>query len=224
MASSRTEHFCWTGQFSAFTPGRKSPYRYLSMTALSTGNGTEQGKTELYKIKLSKALRQMMHGYLSPHDWIRVAGQQKVDSATGELLWKASEIVKLSSAQVDRYVVDRCVAPKSKTPESKTPKSKTPESKTVKRHSPVRILVCQKSGCRQKGSAQVSQAIASAIARSPHPDNIALIPVGCLKACQLGPNLVVTHRQPQNNRSGSARHNQVTPEQASAIVQTLCVD
>ncbi|MEM8502172.1 MAG: (2Fe-2S) ferredoxin domain-containing protein [Cyanobacteria bacterium P01_D01_bin.1] len=248
MAGLSAAHFCWTGKFSAFASGNKSPYQYLVMTVLSAGSSADLSSglspvdradgvpleiAELYQIRLSKALQQMMYGYLAPQDWIRVAGKCRADRVTGEQLWQASEIVKLSSAQVlgfqehihqkghiQKNVLEKNVLEQRVGVDNVGRSGRAAESNGVEKPVPVRVLVCQQSGCRQRGSAQVSQAVAEAIARSPHQINITLTATGCLKNCKLGPNMVVVSSH-QNSRTKSARHTRVTPKAASEIIKTI---
>lgn len=106
--------FGWVGKVLAFIPGEKSPVQYLSMQVVAADSGTapalspriepeikpeiepeiksEMESSQEYAIALSKSVRQMMLGYLSPDDWIRVVGKRKFDGKTGDWQWKAKEI------------------------------------------------------------------------------------------------------------------------------------
>ncbi|MEL7535057.1 MAG: (2Fe-2S) ferredoxin domain-containing protein [Bacteroidota bacterium] len=212
--------FGWVGKVLAFIPGEKSPVQYLSMQVVAADSGTapalspriepeiepkiksEMESSQKYAIALSKSVRQMMLGYLSPDDWIRVVGKRKFDGKTGDWQWKAKEIVKLSATQIDHYRTHhyRQALEKSADLDSTRRGTRQPTlqkisgtaSRTVsgqtssKTSSQTRVLICQKSSCQRRGSVAVCQAMERAIAQNNHPHGITLQAIGCMKQCKSG--------------------------------------
>ncbi|MEM6598376.1 MAG: (2Fe-2S) ferredoxin domain-containing protein [Cyanobacteria bacterium P01_C01_bin.69] len=198
MSKISTSSFGWVGQFSGFVAGEKSPYQYLAIHVVTTdgaqANLSESNDSQQL-VKLSSSLRRMMMGYLHPHEWIRVIGRVKVDAKTGDLQWKAHEIVKLSTQQTLQH--------------TKTQKNRQTKD-TRKTGEPVtRVLICQKSGCRQKGSQAVADAIAHTLTTHTKSELVQLIPTGCMKQCKSGPHVVLL----PNKRSQKASSHSTTQAQ-----------
>ncbi len=210
MADMSATHFCLVGRFLTFLPGKKSPYQKLSLETGSAEDRSSLGSSEPveYQIVLSKDLRRMMYRYLEPQDWVRVVGRRysrgvalpTLNQRSGLMEWKADEISKLSPNQVDQ-LKHQTTLPK----ETESPK-------------PIRVLVCQKSDCRQRGSLAVSQAMESAILQRSGSANaeagsskIVIQATGCMKRCQAGPNVVMLP---------GGCHSRVTPEQGRSLIQS----
>lgn len=179
------------GQFSGFEAGGKTPFKYLR---LSTATGER-------RIKLSKELQLMLFRYLAVGDSLRVVGQQKVDKHTGEPRYKAQDIVRIDGgAAVDPSL--ESVAPRvdqfSARPQERSKKKKA------------RILVCNKSSCRKRGSEAVCSAIAQTLSQLDLTD-IELKKTGCMDRCKAGPNVVMM--------PGKAKYTRVSPNQISKLVQ-----
>lgn len=186
MTHLKSAAFCLTGRFLTFLPGEKSPYQMISLdvsplraaSKSSDGNDlsdkeTVNHQTVNYQIVLGKHLRQMMYRYLEPQDWLRVVGQQRMNARSGQLEWTASEVIKLSPHQV------------SARPQQVTDLSLEISAK------PVRVLVCQKSSCHQKGGWAVRRAIEEAIIQAGDSEKFTVQSTGCMKRCKEGPNVVM---------------------------------
>ncbi len=204
MADMGATRFCLVGRFLTFLSGEKSPYQGLSMETVSAEDPSHlepaSGPVE-YQIVLSKDLRRMMYRYLEPQDWVRVVGKRSLNQRSGLIEWKAAEISKLSPSQVDQLKPQTTLPPASKSP------------------NPIRVLVCQKSDCRQRGSLAVSQAMESAILQrngSAHAEagssKIVIQVTGCMKRCQAGPNVVMLP---------GGCHSRVTPEKGRSLIQSV---
>lgn len=203
MSHSSTPSFGWVGQFLGFSAGEKSPYQYLSMRVAATDSG-QINSGELHQVSVGKSLRQMMVGYLVPQMWIRVVGKVKVDGRTGHYHWKAREIVGLSTQQAIEYVSQQ-----------KKEHASTPGEVPVAK--PIRVLICQKSSCQQRGSRVVSDEVARAIAASSQSTQIQIQATGCMKQCSSGPHLVwlsAGKHKPQ-------KYAGVTPQSANQIVHQM---
>lgn len=112
-------------------------------------------------IKVPKQLRAELVYKLAIGDRLRCEGIQK------DWKLKASIIEKVED-------VESCMARCSARDESK-----------------VKILICQKSHCRNSGGKEVYSALAEQLNSHNLNDSVTLKPTGCLKYCQKAPNLVV---------------------------------
>ena len=206
MADMSAAQFCLVGRFTAFLPGEKSPYERISLEAVQTEDSLnpslDQGLVT-HQILLSKDLRRMTYRYLSPQDWVRVVGKQKLNPRNGQVEWKAAEISKLSACQVDGLKGEAILSQGANAPQS---------ARDTRAARAVRVLICQESGCRQRGSLAVRDAIARVITEAEDAPNIAVQSVGCMKRCKLGPNVVTLP-------GGS--YSQVTDEEGRSLVQIL---
>jgi len=228
MSKISKSSFGWVGQFSGFVAGDKSPYQYLAMrVAVVDESHAEVSLNDdpRQMVKLGKSLRRMMVGYLSPEEWIRVVGEVKVASKTGDLQWKAREIVKISTQQAIRHARERTKAQSLTTVLPKRGFAITPQPK------PTKVLICQKSSCRQRGSQAVADAIAHTVASHDKSESIQLVATGCMKQCKAGPHIVLipgkqssapssspsTRLQPQSK----TKYNSVTPATAQQIARQL---
>lgn len=194
MADMRTVHLCLVGRFLKFLPGEKSPYqRLLLETRSSEGrfDPESDGPVE-HQIVLGKNLRRMMYRYLDPQDWVRVVGTQSLNRRSGLMEWKATEISKLSAEQVDQLQRETILPKVSDQPK------------------PIRVLICQQSDCRQRGSSAVSQAMKETI--DADCLDISIQATGCMKRCKIGPNVVMV--------PGRA-HSQVTPGEGRSLIQSI---
>ncbi len=201
----RADRFCSVGRFLMFLPGEKSPYQKLLCEVLADETASLPSSTQ--QILLGSDLRKMMYRYLEPQDWVRIVGNQVMDRRSGQLIWKANEISKLSSQQAHQLQASQLQASQLQASQSQASQSQLP--KTAK---PTRVLICQKSSCRQRGSGAVAQAIEGAIAQANHSQPIDLRATGCLKRCEAGPHVVMLP-------GGS--YSQVTPAEGRSLIQSL---
>lgn len=202
--------FCLVGRFIAFVPGEKSPYQMIS---LDVSLGDSSAEATHYQIVLDKHLRRMMYRYLNPQDWLRVVGHRAMNLRSGQLEWKAAEIFKLSAHQVSAYRVSAYQTSTHSLPAV---------TLAAKASAPVRVLICQASDCRQRGSEAVSRALKEAIAQADSSQanssqanssqKIMVQSTGCMKRCKEGPNIVTVP---------GGKHCQVSLEGAIALLQTL---
>ncbi|MEL6553169.1 MAG: (2Fe-2S) ferredoxin domain-containing protein [Cyanobacteria bacterium J06621_11] len=216
--------FNWVGQFSGFVPGEKSPYQYLAIDVATDDAQTVEPQQQ---VKLNKSLRRMLLGYLHPQDWIGVVGKSKLDPRTGNIQWKAREIVKLSPQQISQSLKSQVSTDEKQQDGTKTEQAETKPAKNqpAKTEQPIRILICQKSSCRQKGSQSVEAAIARILQNKDLATPIQIQPTGCMKQCKAGPHVVLIPPKqfspPTQTQCPKAmqRHTRVTPLAASQIIQ-----
>jgi len=172
------------GRFSGFEAGGKSPFKYLRL----------ETTTEEHRIKLSKSLRLMLFRYLVVGDQLRVVGCQKTDKHTGEPQLKALDVIRLGSSMT-------APAPCESTSASTIP---------TKKQKPARILICNKSSCRKRGSEAVCRAIAQTLKQLDRTD-IQVKTTGCMDRCKAGPNVVMM--------PDKAKYTRVSPNQIPKMVE-----
>jgi (2Fe-2S) ferredoxin len=123
-------------------------------------------------IKMAKPLRVSFDRSLMPGDWVRVAGETKLDRKTGESKQKA-------------YILERTAPAVTHAP-LKVSAAPAPAAQPK-----ATILVCQKSDCCQRGARQVCQAIEASLRERGLEDRVTVKGTGCIKQCKMGPNVVV---------------------------------
>ncbi|MGC1307508.1 MAG: (2Fe-2S) ferredoxin domain-containing protein [Phormidesmis sp.] len=216
--------FCCSGRFLSFAPGEKSPRQNLWLQVAQADLDLEvEVPDEKLQIKLSKALRQMMVGYLEPQDWVSVAGDCRLDPRSGETVWKAREIVKLSPRQIEDVLLNAIAQNAITQPDSRPPQRDSPQD-LVKSVKPARVLICQEASCRRRGSLAVSRAMAGVIAAmagdrtatSTDSPKLTIRATGCMKQCKAGPNV----RLIPSGQSGKS-YQGVTPQAARSLIQQV---
>ncbi len=180
-----------TGQVLGFVPGKSSPYQYLSLR-------TAQGDRCL---KLSKDLRRSLFLHLEPGAWVRILAKEKLED--GEWQWKAKEVLRITAPEQLTQLPSPAIAV--------DPLDAAPSPAPQKSRPRAQVLVCQKSGCRKRGSGAVGETLATAIAALPDGAAIALKATGCMDRCKAGPNVVFM--------PAKARYSHVTPAQIPALVE-----
>ncbi|EDX87631.1 hypothetical protein S7335_5341 [Synechococcus sp. PCC 7335] len=211
MVASKKNRFSWVGQFLAFVPGKKSLYQSAIVQVVAVEEGAPIDTIQSYQIKLDKDIREAASHSIEAKDWIKIAGKGKPDKKTGKIEWKASTIKKVSLRKV------------AKVKEEAKTRSHSVQSKSLStaKAKPTRILVCQKSSCRKKGSQKVSDAMEKAIANAEASDQVIVKSTGCLKCCKTGPTVVVLPANDKNKKTSKERHRKVTPKAAKKIVASV---
>ncbi len=234
MADSKKPRFSWVGQFLAFVPGRKSPYQSAFVQVIAVEGGTS-GDIRSYEVKLDKDIQEMAAESIKPRSWVRVSGKGKLDKKTKQIKWKAESIEAISLQTIAAVKAESEKAELEKTELEKAELEKT-EADKLRSHSPqlqlvstaesvkekpARILICQKSSCRKKGSQKVSEAIEDAIAKANAGSQITVKSTGCLKCCKTGPTVVVLPSSGKNEKVSKERYRKVTPKSAKEIVASV---
>lgn len=89
----------------------------------------------------------------------------------------------------------------------------TDRSTTGPSNRPVgRILICQKSSCRKRGSDGVCRAINQALADRGLSDRVKVQTTGCLKECSRGPAVVTL--------PDKTRHTRISPDRIPELIET----
>ena len=169
-----TEPFRLEGRFIGFAPGKKSPFKYLQ---LATANGD-------YQIKLPKYLRIDIIRCFTPGDWIFVSGEQKVKLKTGEVRFKADNIIQASPGQFQE------ILPAIAQAEITQAKEKSLERSTPSKANRAKVLICNKSSCMKRGGKAICQLLESELQAQGLADQITIKLTGCMGHCKAGPNLV----------------------------------
>ncbi|MDA0268231.1 MAG: (2Fe-2S) ferredoxin domain-containing protein [Cyanobacteria bacterium] len=158
--------FSLEGRFLGFAPGASSPRKFM----------TVQTSTEALAVKLSKSLRLMLHGYLTIGDWIRLVGTQKLDPDTQEWRYKAHEVIKIPAPTTF-----------SPLPVQASSISATAQPSFQK---PKKVLICNKSACRKRGSGALCHLLETVLAESGRSEQVTVKKTGCMDRCKTGPHLV----------------------------------
>ncbi len=180
-------HFCLEGRLLGFIPGASSPHKFMAVQT-STGE---------ISVKLSKSLRLMLYGYLTPGDWVRLVGQQKLDPETQEWRYKAHEVIKISD-----------LAAVNPLPVQASSRSTTAKSSPQKLK---QVLICNKSGCRKRGSGALCHFLEAALVESGRSEQIIVKKTGCMDRCKAGPHLVFM--------PGKQRYSKVTAAMLPDLMQ-----
>lgn len=129
---------------------------------------------------------------LTQGDWIRITGEQKLDSKTGLPKLKAYAIYPAVPGEAAP------VAPPKAAP--------APAKATGK----ATILVCQKSDCMKRGGRALCQMLESELSDRGLTDQVTIKGTGCMKHCKAGPNMVIM--------PDKTRYSRIHPETVSAIL------
>ncbi len=167
------------------------------------------GGTQEIQVKLGKSLRQALFTYLEPQDWLKIEGKGKPDSSSGEMVWKAKEIVKLSPKQIAKVKKKAAASEKENQPKENQQKVVAKKKKAK----PARVLICQKGSCRKKGSVAVGKAFGDALVEMGLDEQVTVKATGCMSHCKAGPNVVLL--------PGGGSHKRVKPKDARSLVEKI---
>ncbi|MBS0016086.1 MAG: NAD(P)H-dependent oxidoreductase subunit E [Arthrospira sp. SH-MAG29] len=145
----------------------------------------------LLTIKLSKRLRDEEKHLLSQGVEVRVFGEKILNLKNAKVKLKATKIISASEPSV-RPVNSSSAPTKSKA-------------------KPAKILICQKSDCRDRGGQTVCRVLEQALCDRGLHDQVKIEKTGCLKKCKLGPNLVVM--------PDKAHYTKVKPSDISQVIE-----
>lgn len=120
-------------------------------------------------LKLAKDLRKTARDLLTPGDWIQAQVTQTVNPKKDQVKLQAKTVTPAFPGQ-----------PLTVFKPVEKPKKKTKAC----------VMVCQKSSCRKRGAADVSQAIAATLETKGLKDEVAIKGTGCMKQCKKGPCVV----------------------------------
>jgi (2Fe-2S) ferredoxin len=205
MADVSKVQFSLVGRFKAFLPGKKSPYQRLLLEVAPP----QANLPATYQIRLGKDLRKKARRELTLQDKVSVIGKLS-HKRNGKLKWRATKISKLSvvpmEAQIEAIKGD-----------TRSPEPSPPAKKTSGKSKPLRILVCQKSSCRRRGSVKVAQAMEAEMAARHGSPKVIVQSTGCLKGCKAGPNAVVIPGKKQRQ----VRHTHLTPKKGRSLIHNI---
>ena len=155
-----------------------------------------------YWIKLPKDLHNQINQDMIPGCWLDITGIGKKCLKTGKLKLTAVEVKLANREQLDNDTLASTYNHNG--------------LQTPVKSSKIRILVCNKSSCRQRGSSAICQELQSQIKDYDLQEKTEIKFTGCLKKCKKGPNLVIT--------PGKAHYSEVTPEEIPLLFKKhLCI-
>lgn len=169
-----TEPFRLEGRFTGFAPGKKSPFKYLTIAAASGD----------YQIKLPKYLRVDVIRHFTPGDWVFISGKQKVKLKTGEVRLKAENVVQVSPGQFEE------ILPAIARAETAPAREKSSELSRTAKAAKSKVLVCHKSSCIKRGGKAICRVLESELQEQGLTEQITIKLTGCMGHCKAGPNLV----------------------------------
>ncbi|MCG9891484.1 MAG: (2Fe-2S) ferredoxin domain-containing protein [Thermosynechococcaceae cyanobacterium MS004] len=170
MGTSQTSSVQLVGQLEGYELGKSGKVRALR---LETTHGlqviklTQSSRLDLLKFTLSTQVSQ--------GSWVEVVGQQKLDSGGRVKRFKA-EGLRVLPQVLPPYGASITHRVQSSAEQSATP---------------AKILICQKSSCRKRGSLALEQALEQALDDRQLSGQVCVKATGCLKHCSKGPNLVI---------------------------------
>ena len=169
MSHTHALPFSFVGRLEGYTFGRGGKIRRL---LVETSQGIHSIKlTHLCRIEL---LRSILNKKIQRGSWLTVSGRQKVDHKGIVKHLKAKEIVP---ALVKTTLLSPVMAKPVLAPAPQGSKTK--------------ILVCQKSDCCKRGSAELQAAIETVIDDRNLGQQVCVKAVGCLKHCGQGPVMAI---------------------------------
>jgi len=170
------------GKFLGFAGETLGDRKYLQLE-IETGE---------LQIKLAKEIRVSVPYNLPLHTPIQVIGEQSIDISKGTLKLKAYQVEVRS--QKSELI--------STLPNSRLP---TPDSS-------VKILVCQKSSCRKRGT-QLCQALKATLCDRNLQHRVEFKYTGCLKRCSSAPGMMLM--------PGKTCLSRMHPEAIASLVEKL---
>ncbi|NEQ33320.1 MAG: (2Fe-2S) ferredoxin domain-containing protein [Leptolyngbya sp. SIO4C5] len=132
---------------------------------------------QVYRLELPKYLRPMLVRELIPGAFIQVWAYPEAGTrrAINILPLPAVEVSRLESSKLQQVI-----------PDSQTQSLLDTTDKNY-----VCIQVCAKGKCCKQGSSRLWQSLQAEVAANPDLQHVSIESVGCLKACNSGPNLRV---------------------------------
>jgi Thioredoxin-like [2Fe-2S] ferredoxin len=176
MSKTQKSSIHLVGQLEGYEIAKSGKVRSLSLATAE----------ELKQIKLTRSsrldlLQGTLNGLISQGIWLEVIGQQKV---------YPDGTLKSLKAQQLRVLQDPADTQKPGINQVTT--SVKPAAVSSK------ILICQKSSCRKRGSLAVQHALEQELSDRQLSPQVCVKATGCLKHCSKGPNLII-NKTPHRN-------------------------
>jgi (2Fe-2S) ferredoxin len=169
MSNPRKSSFRLVGQLEGYEASKSGKVRSLS---LATSEEVKQVKlTQSSRLDL---LQGTLNGLISQGIWLEVIGQQK-NYSDGTL--KSLKAQQLRVLQDFADTEKPAIAPGKPLSQPSVASSK--------------ILICQKSSCRKRGSLAVQHALEQELSDRQLSPQVCVKSTGCLKHCSKGPNLII---------------------------------
>jgi Thioredoxin-like [2Fe-2S] ferredoxin len=181
MSKTRKSSVCLVGQLEEYELGKSGKVRSLSLV---TSDGPAQVRLTVKLTKASRLglLRGTLEGLVAQGAWLEIIGKQKVGSDGTPKGLKAKGLKVLSGpTEAQKPVVKDLGSAVSRPPAALS-----------------KILICQKSSCRKRGSLAVQHALEQELGDRQLSDQVTVKATGCLKNCSKGPNLII-NKTPHRN-------------------------
>jgi (2Fe-2S) ferredoxin len=158
----------------------------------------------LLLIKISKQARIIGISDLAPGNQVQVTGRKKQDFKTGKIKLKAKRVV--STSQPISTLTPSVSFNDQIHQDGEIPLIQ-PSVITAK---PAKILICQKSDCRKRGSDKVYAVLEKELAQRGLEDRVTIQKTGCLKKCKSSPNIMML--------PDKTHYTKVKPEQIPGLI------
>jgi (2Fe-2S) ferredoxin len=176
MSKTRKSSFCLVGQLEGYELSKSGKVRYLRLT---TAEGLQQFK--LGQSSRLDLLRGVLNGLVFQGGWLEILGQQKVYP---DGTFKSLKVKGLRALQDPSDF---------RNPET-DPHNPLPGRSAL----PAKILICQKSSCRKRGSMAVQRSLEQELCDRQLSDQVCVKATGCLNQCSKGPILFI-NKTPYRN-------------------------
>jgi hypothetical protein len=200
IKNQRVLPFCVEGKFLGFAGETLGDRKYLRLE-IETGE---------LQIKLAKEIRVSVPYNLPLHTPIQVTGEQSIDVSKGALKLKAYQVQETGDRRQETEEGRRQKA-EGRSFNSVLP-SASPDSRFPTPDSRLKILVCQKSSCRKRGT-QLCQALKAALCDRNLQHRVEFKYTGCLKRCSSAPGLMLM--------PGKTCLSRMHPEAIASLVEKL---
>lgn len=152
----------------------------------------------LLLIEISKQARIVGISDLAPGYQVKVTGRKKQDFKTGKIKLKATRVLS-NSEPISTLTRSSSIKEKTDQDDQISSDFISSEPAQLSPVRPAKILICQKSDCRKRGSDQVCALLKQELIQRGLEDRVTIQKTGCLKKCKSGPNIVMlpdkTHYQ-----------------------------
>lgn len=163
----------------------------------------------LLLIKISKQARIIGISDLAPGNQVKVTGQKKQDFKTGKIKLKATRVLS-SSKLISTLTRSSSINKKIDQDYEISSDVITFEPPQLSPVRPAKILICQKSDCRKRGSEEVCAVLEKELTQRGLEEQVTIQKTGCLKKCKSGPNIVML--------PDKTRYSKVKPEQIPGLI------
>lgn len=199
-----SSQFCFEGRFIGFVVDR-GKVKFLRLLVADTEVQIKLKKE--VRAALFRALEQAPSSMFEPWETIQVLGEETCDRETGICKRVAQQVLKqqtLNQQTLNQPVSNSC------------PRKMAQKTCDRDRSSePVKLLMCQKSKCQNRGSKKQRQAIEATLCKHGLQHRVTIQESGCLGKCSMAPNVMLV--------PGKKRLSGMHPEAIADLIGTVCL-